>query len=267
MIWLAALAIGVLLAALLHLQLAVFTRLPRRGFRVLMYHRVTSGPGERYAMPLAVLRRQIEWLRSHQYHLVPLGRILEAIDGGVPLPDRAVLLTFDDGTEDALELLAPLLRELRAPAALFVVPGWAGTTRQVEGREQRYLDAGELRAAASTLEIGLHGYAHEDLRQLGPGAVEGVLCRAGGWLERERVPFLPALAYPYGAYPRKDAAQRAAFLQAVRTAGVRAAFRIGNRVNPLPLGTPLEICRTEIRGDEPFWVFAWKLRMGRRKAL
>ena len=93
------------------------------------------------------------------------------------------------------------------------------------------------------------------------------LRRAADWLARERVPFLPALAYPYGAYPRKDAARRAAFLEAVRGAGVRIAFRIGNRVNPLPLPSPLEIRRTEIQGDEPFWVFRWKVWKGRRKAL
>ena len=40
-----------------------------------------------------------------------------------------MLLTFDDGTVDALELLAPLLRELKAPAALFAIPGSAGQVR------------------------------------------------------------------------------------------------------------------------------------------
>ena len=59
----ALLAVGAaLLAALalvLHLELAVFTRLPRRALRVLMYHRVTTGQGSRYAMPVAELRRQV----------------------------------------------------------------------------------------------------------------------------------------------------------------------------------------------------------------
>jgi hypothetical protein len=82
----------------------------------------------------------------------------------------------------------------------------------------------------------------------------------------EGVPFQPALAHPYGAYPRKDPARREEFLAAVRRAGVEAAFRIGNKVNRLPLRAPLEIHRTDIQGDEPFWVFAWKLRTGRRKA-
>jgi hypothetical protein len=48
-----------------------------------------------------------------------------------------------------------------------------------------------------------------------------------------------------------------------KAADVVAAFRIGNRVNGLPLGRPLEIQRTEIRGDESFATFAWKVRTGR----
>lgn len=266
MIWLGVLVLaGIALA--LHLQLAVFTPLPRRALRVLMYHRVTDGPASRYAMPAGALRRQIEWLRVRRYQLVSLRQVMRALEGGPPLPDRAVLLTFDDGTADALELLRPLLLELDAPGAVFVIPGWAGQEREEGGRRQRYLDAAGLRTLGTTLDVGLHGHEHRDLGSLSPSEVEAELRRAAAWLSAERVPFFPALAYPYGAYPRKDPARRGAFLEAVRRAGVKAAFRIGNRVNPLPLDAPLEILRTEVRGDEPWWVFRWKVRVGRRKAL
>jgi peptidoglycan/xylan/chitin deacetylase (PgdA/CDA1 family) len=253
-------------AAALHLQLALFTRLPRQALRVLMYHRVTAGPGARYDLPVPILRRQIEWLRARGYVLVSLRQVLDALDGGPALPGRAVLLTFDDGTEDALEHVHPLLAELGARGALFVIPGWAGAVHEEGGRTQRYLGAVGLKAVAGSLDIGLHGHEHRDLGALAPAEVEAELRRAAAWLEREGVPHLPALAYPYGAYPRKDRARLEPFREAVHRAGVRIAFRIGNRVNPLPLRAPLEILRTEIRGDEPFWVFRWKVRTGRRTA-
>jgi peptidoglycan/xylan/chitin deacetylase (PgdA/CDA1 family) len=228
---------------------------------------VTLGPGDRFTLPVEVLRRQIEWMRRRGYALVRLPQVVASLRGGEPLPDRAVLLTFDDGTADALEVLAPLLDELGVRGALFAVPGWAGTVREQGSRRDRILDAAGLRAVARTLDVGLHGHTHRDLRTLTPAEVESELCEAAAWLRREGVPFQPALAYPYGAYPRKDPTRRAAFLEAVRRAGVEVAFRIGNRVNPLPLRAPLEVFRTEIQGDEPFWAFAWKLRTGRRRAL
>jgi peptidoglycan/xylan/chitin deacetylase (PgdA/CDA1 family) len=252
---------------LLHLLLAVFTPLPRRALRVLMYHRVTEGPGDRFTLPAVVLRRQIGWMRRRGYTMVSLPEVVASLRSGMPLPARGVLLTFDDGTADALEVLAPLLGELGVRGALFAVPGWAGDLRETDGRRDRILDAEGLKAAGSSLDVGLHGHTHRDLRTLTPEEVEAELGEAAAWLRRKGVPFQPALAYPYGAYPRKDPARRAAFLEAVRRAGVEAAFRIGNRVNPLPLRAPLEIFRTEIQGDEPFWVFAWKLRTGRRRAL
>jgi peptidoglycan/xylan/chitin deacetylase (PgdA/CDA1 family) len=264
--WIAVFGAAAALALGLHLQLAVFTRLPRRALRVLMYHRVTSGPGERYAIPVAELRRHLEWLRRRGYRLVSLRQVVDAIEGGPPLPDRSVLLTFDDGTTDALELLHPLFLEEGVRGALFAVPGWAGAARGQDGGE-RYLDAAGLKAVAATLDIGLHGHDHRDMTCVPPEEVEDELRRCTDWLARAGVPFLPALAYPFGRYPRKDPGRRAAFLEAVRRAGVRVAFRIGNRVNPLPLEAPLEIRRTEIQGDEPLWVFKWKVRTGRRRAL
>lgn len=260
-------AVLVVAALVLQLRLSLFSPVPRRALRVLMYHRVTEGPGERYAMPVQELRRQLVWLRGRGFTVVTLQAVMDALAGGPALPGRAVLLTFDDGTDDARTLLAPLLRELGMTGALFAVPGWAGADHEYQGRVVRYLDAGELREVSGTLAVALHGFDHRNLGTLTPEEVEADLRRSREWFERERVPYLPALAYPYGGYPRKDPARREAFLAAVRRAGVTAAFRIGNRVNALPLAAPLEILRTEIQGDQPFRVFRWKVLRGRTRAL
>jgi peptidoglycan/xylan/chitin deacetylase (PgdA/CDA1 family) len=168
---------------------------------------------------------------------------------------------------DARTLLHPLLRELGMTGVLFAVPGWAGGEHaDGDGGTVRFLDAAELRAVSDALEVALHGFDHRDLAALAPEEVEADLRRAMGWFEREGVPFLPALAYPYGAYPTEDPARREAFMAALRRAGVVAGFPVGNRANPLPLSSPMEIMRTEIQGDEPFRVFRRKVRVGRTTA-
>jgi hypothetical protein len=48
---------------------------------------------------------------------------------------------------------------------------------------------------------------------------------------------------------------------------VKLAFRIGNRVNQLPLTTDYEITRIGLRRVDRMWSFAIKVRKGRRKAL
>jgi peptidoglycan/xylan/chitin deacetylase (PgdA/CDA1 family) len=265
MIWV---PIVVVLAAavVLQLRLSLFTPVPRAALRALMYHQVAEGPGQRYVKPIGELRRELTWLRDRGYVVVSLRAVLDALAGGPTLPARAVLLTFDDGTEDARALLHPLLRELGMTGALFAVPGWAGAEHGYEQEQLRFLSAAGLREVSGTLEIALHAYDHRNLSTLAPDEVEADLRRAREWFEREGIPYLPALAYPYGAYPKRDPARREAFLAALERAGVKVAFRIGNRVNPLPLRAPLEIFRTEIQGDEPFWVFKWKVWKGRTRA-
>ena len=50
---------------------------------------------------------------------------------------------------------------------------------------------------------------------------------------------------------------------ALRECGVRLAFRIGNRINRLPLADPFEIQRLSVRGDESFGAFQRRIRWGR----
>ncbi len=264
---LAAAAAAVALAlAILHLELALFTRVPARALRVLMYHRVSERAADRGTVPAAALERQIGWLRARAYALVRLEDVVAHARGGAPLPERAVLLTFDDGTADALDLLLPVLRRTAAPAAVFVVPGFAGSERRYDGALRRFLSAGEMRVLAGAgVAIGLHTFEHANLARLSPEEVERDVARCLDWLRAAEVPHAPALAFPYGAFPREERA-RGAFAEALRRAGVEVGFRIGNRVNSVPLRAPLEIQRTEVRGDEPFWMFAWKVWRGRRRA-
>lgn len=266
MIVLVAIGVATLVAvAVAHAELAILTRAPRGALRVLMYHRVGAAPDRSTVTP-EQLEAQIRWLRARGHALVRLQDVVRHVSEGAPLPARPVLLTFDDGTADAHDALLPLLSRLDAPAAVFVVPGFAGATRPYDGVERRFAGAAELRAlAAAGVEVGLHTFAHTDLSTLRPDEVAADVARCTRWLAEAGVPFQPALAFPFGAYPRKDPERRAAFLAALRGAGIAAAFRIGNRVNALPVRSPLELQRTEVRGDDPPWAFGWKVRRGRRK--
>jgi peptidoglycan/xylan/chitin deacetylase (PgdA/CDA1 family) len=78
--------------------------------RILTYHHVGE-PG-----PFAL---QMEHLAG-RYPVVSIGQVLSALDGGEPLPPRAVLLTFDDAYRDFASVAWPILRAHGFPAVLFV---------------------------------------------------------------------------------------------------------------------------------------------------
>lgn len=101
-----------------------FERDPKR-LRVLTYHRVADldddpdlEPGLISATP-AAFRAEMELLVT-RYAPISLAQLLDAHAGRVELPEKAVLVTFDDAYRDFAENAWPVLRDLGIPVALFV---------------------------------------------------------------------------------------------------------------------------------------------------
>lgn len=108
---------------------------PRHGLLiVLTYHRIDEANSGKAAYDglisasPSMFRAQMRWLVS-QYPIVSIHDVIEARRRGVSLPPGAVLLTFDDAYSDFAEHAWPTLRELRAPATLFVPTAYPGGRR------------------------------------------------------------------------------------------------------------------------------------------
>ncbi|TML95908.1 MAG: hypothetical protein E6G10_27535, partial [Actinobacteria bacterium] len=67
-----------------------------RSLRVLMYHKVNDLPGNRMSMPVSLFDEQMAQLREFGYTVVGLDAVLAHYTDGSPLPEGAVLITFDD---------------------------------------------------------------------------------------------------------------------------------------------------------------------------
>jgi peptidoglycan/xylan/chitin deacetylase (PgdA/CDA1 family) len=96
-----------------------------RGVPILAYHGVTASPSS----PLGNIRRLHVPAQRFEKHLrvlsaewrpVPLSELVEAIEAGRRLPERSVVVTFDDGYRNILTTALPLLRKYSIPATLFV---------------------------------------------------------------------------------------------------------------------------------------------------
>lgn len=107
--------------------LSVFENLEHetRRLRVLTYHRVAEAgespdlePGLISATP-ARFRREMQLLAS-SYTPISLDQLLDTHRTGSRLPERAVLVTFDDAYEDFSRNAWPIMRTLGIPATLFV---------------------------------------------------------------------------------------------------------------------------------------------------
>ncbi|MFQ5488261.1 MAG: poly-beta-1,6-N-acetyl-D-glucosamine N-deacetylase PgaB [Gammaproteobacteria bacterium] len=152
-------------------------------FIALCYHDIQDDPQhQRVADALTIssaeLVAQFNWLREHGYRPVSLDDILAARDGRRPLPEKAVLLTFDDGYLSTYTRVFPLLKLFDYPAVVAPLAKW------IESKESQlqygdktaprtaFLSWQQLREMADSglVEIASHSY---DLHHGVPGNPQG----------------------------------------------------------------------------------------------
>ena len=128
--------------------LADFPEVPEGQFMVLAYHDVRDDvvagrDDDPYAVSTERLVAWFDWMEANGWQPVSLDRIAEARSGGEPLPDNAVLLTFDDGLASFYTHVFPLLEAYDYPALFALTTGWLETVW--EGAEVSYVpeDFGE----------------------------------------------------------------------------------------------------------------------------
>jgi biofilm PGA synthesis lipoprotein PgaB len=92
-------------------------------FLALCYHAapLRAAPDDSYSVTQSQFAEQMEYLRTHGYNPVSLDDIVKAREGKKALPEKAVLLTFDDAYISYRDFVVPLLEKLGYPSVLAVV--------------------------------------------------------------------------------------------------------------------------------------------------
>lgn len=213
--------------------------LERRRFRsgrrplALVYHgvaevRLAVDPHALFVSPRR-LRAHIRTLKRWGYRFSTFGELAKrvALDGG----EATVALTFDDGLEDNLIGLVPVLEEEAVPASVFVVSGWLGQ-RHPDAPGSRIMTAEQLRALSEKgVEIGAHTVTHPDLTSVSFEEALEEMRRSRADLSAITGTDITSLAYPYGRADEKT-------IKAAAAAGFRAACRVsgeGSWEEPLNL--------------------------------
>lgn len=132
---------------------------------ILMYHYVSQLPPnpDRYRLDLTVLpenfEAQLQYLTEAGYHAITLSDLYLHLTQGYPLPEKPVVLTFDDGYEDAYEVVFPLLLDYYFTGTFFVL---ATPTHFEAPGYMTWMQMKEMSDAG--MEIQAHGRDHVDLR-------------------------------------------------------------------------------------------------------
>jgi peptidoglycan/xylan/chitin deacetylase (PgdA/CDA1 family) len=238
-----------------------------KGIPVLMYHRVWPGLRDGLTVTPEDLRAQWTYLRDAGYECLTLARFLSIVRGESKPPQKAFLLTFDDGYRNNLTHVLPLLKAFGWEATIFIIAGTLDGSMSLDEDDEltRKLSADELRSMAGTqVQFGLHGYHHENFSSFSIDELEQAVRKSCTAFEQAGIPFQKVLAYPYGARPKdhNDFFRLKAWMSDY---GIEAAFRIGNKPQRAPATDLYELKRIDIRGEDSPQDFKIRLRKGKLK--
>jgi peptidoglycan/xylan/chitin deacetylase (PgdA/CDA1 family) len=224
-----------------------------RSLRVLMYHKVNDLPNNRMSIPTEHFDAQMEQLGRLGYTVVDLDAVLAHYLDGAPLPEGAVLITFDDGYRDNLVNAAPVLRKHGYPAVQFVPIAYVGDRMPLP--HERYLaahgvhnptvDWDEIKELeAHGVRVESHGISHKPLAELEIDEAAREIAISKLKLEERLGRPVRAFSYVKGS----EADYKPVHPSLVRQAGYDLAFTAVSGANS-PQSDPLQLRRYNV---EPY---------------
>lgn len=195
---------------------------------VLMYHSIQEN-GAEYQVTAAQLEEQLGWLWENGYESVTSADLLAWMSYGVPLPDKPVMITIDDGNFTDWEFLE--LLERYGFEGVFALPNYAQLT------------ASEIRTLDRAGEVCGHTVSHQNLSTLDYDGQLYEIAENKAFLEEVLGNEITCFAYPFGAYNSLTP-------YVVIEAGYLMAFDVSG--GPQPLDTSIDrwhILRINVNGN------------------
>jgi len=237
-----------------------------RGISILMYHQVGDFPPMKAHRSTYCLRRrfaaQMALLSRLRCPVLPFDEALDALAGGRPVPQRAVVLTFDDGCENFYEHAFPVLKRYRFPAIVYLVSGLVGKRAEwfaADGRTTPPLMDREriLGLVREGIAFGSHGMGHMRLSGLDQKTLHREIARSKTDLESLLGIPIRHFCFPYGSHDEAAVAM-------VRRAGYASAVTCV-RGAALPGEDPFQLPRKAISYGDSLAGFLWKILFKNRR--
>ena len=131
---------------------------------ILMYHSIVENPScwSTYVISPSELERDLNFLQANGYQTVTVRELINYVDGNGQLPDKPILLTFDDGYYNNYLYAYPLLQQYCMKAVLSPVGRYADQYSLSEDFNPEYAHATwvQLRemSDAGVMELQNHSY-------------------------------------------------------------------------------------------------------------
>lgn len=161
------------------------------GVPVLNYHQVNDEKHSALTLHVDQFREQMENLHNQGYNTITLAQLYDYLENGTELPNKPIVITFDDGYVDNYKNVLPILKEYNMKATLFMISDAANTPGFVSTEQMHQMEAGGF-------DIQGHTNHHKILTKIDPTELPDALLGGKTSLEGILGEPIEYLAYPGG---------------------------------------------------------------------
>lgn len=172
---------------------------------VLMYHYIRINPdkNDKVGYNLSVIptnfQAQMDYLAAHEYHTITLDELGAALVSSRDLPQKPIVITFDDGYRDAYTQAFPILKTHNFKAVNFIITGVVGAPAYLTW------DQIEEMKVIGVFTFGAHTVTHRALTYLEANQIKREVSESKSILASHLGYPVNWFAYPYGNVNEKVA--------------------------------------------------------------
>ena len=231
---------------------------------VLMYHILLPGRNDTISVDPVRFKEQMLALKSAGYTCITEDDLLNHYEQNAPLPNKPILITFDDGYISNYTEAFPILKELEMKASVYVIASRIFENDGFTAGEYEKISWQQAREMAGTISIQSHTWDSHTKQMNFKGQNRGLIAsriHMDGKLETQKefedriyTDFVAsknaieknlgtevaAISYPYGDYSEDT-------IRLAKKAGYKLAFTVSSGVNSQSL-TPYELKRITADG-------------------
>lgn len=178
---------------------------------VLMFHSITDVTGNEVQLSKGKFKQEMQYLKDKGYTTLTLTELYDFFEKNKPIPQKSVVITFDDGYVDNYTNAYPILKEFGFKATIFDITGTVDTSAA-------YLTSAQLKELDSNgIDIQPHTVNHVDLNKVSYDVQYKELKDSKDFLEKLLGKTIKFVAYPDGEWNQDT-------IKAVKDIGYTMAF-------------------------------------------
>jgi len=128
------------------------------GIKILAYHDIGNSKYLSLTVPEEILKKQIEDLLNYKYNIISLKEAIMLLKTGERIPNKTVVITFDDGYKSMYTSVFPLVKKYQIPVTIFLSVGPLETGRPLFVDALRFAFENTSEIKLDLTSVGLNQY-------------------------------------------------------------------------------------------------------------